>query len=550
MMRTFAHKPKATVPAGPSSFTMPGRPRLGHGHEVSSIFRLQNPIENQAGLQLLQTYSGGLEATSNTLASPRFGNDFSRIPIHPISAGGRRTKTLINQPTNESEWEADHNSEQVLRMSEPHVKRARACGEGCAPFHMEQPRQEHHSLQVKHAGASDLGQAAAPPIVHEVLASPGQPLDPATRAFMEPRFGHDFSTVRVHADARSSESARAMQARAYTHGQEVVFGAGQFAPETNPGKNLLAHELTHVVQQSDQSPVLQRKPDEKAQGVGDLQLPWKHGDYSLFEEKSAGIRFLAAVGTDTEKSIRETLIPIMGKRIAADNATIQASSRVTLCIIAPTTTRFALWQGKPVLMIDPPDAGEETVAHEMGHAIFEALKNQAESKTKDSAKARNLRLNVADIYARLSQTKDITEGNATHPAGLWIADPSQWLPGGKSEHPWDDPDEFFASAKAAYQLNRKGLEGAIAKFKKFDPAVGAPAKELLALLDAFFKKGALPSKGLPEARASAAKTELERGTGVSKVEDTVMSDTPLDWLLNPGNRPKRQKARPSIESPY
>jgi hypothetical protein len=549
MTRTFAQGPKATLQTTPSKFTIPGRAHLGHRHEVSSILHLQRTIGNQAVLRLLQTYSGELEVTSSSLASPRFGHDFSRMPIHSPAVGGIQTKSAINQPGDEYEQEADHISEQVLRMPEPQLQRACACGGGCPRCQTEQPGQEHQSLQAKHVGSSDSGQAAAPPIVHEVLASPGQPLDPATRAFMEPRFGHAFSTVRVHADARASESARAVKARAYTHGQDVVFGAGQFVPETNPGKSLLAHELTHVVQQSDRSPVLQRKPDEKAQGAGDLQLPWKHGDYSLFEEKSAGIRFLAAMGTDKEKSIR-TLIPAIGKRIAADNATIQASSRVTICIIAPTTTRFALWQGKPVLMIDPSDAGEETVAHEMGHAIFEALKGQAESKTKDAAKARNFRLSVADIYARLSQTKDFTEGNATHPAGLWIADPSQWIPGGKSEHPWDDPDEFFASAKAAYQINHKGFEGAIAKFKKFDPAVGAPAQELLALLDAFFKKRALPSKGLPEVRASAAETELERGTGVSKVEDTVMSDTPLDWLLNPGNRPKQQKARPSIESPY
>jgi Domain of unknown function (DUF4157) len=88
-----------------------------------------------------------------------------------------------------------------------------------------------------------------PPIVHEVLSSPGQPLDVGTRAFMEPRFGHDFSHMRVHADAQAAESARSVNALAYTVGQHVVFGAGQYEPETSKGKRLLAHELTHVVQQ-------------------------------------------------------------------------------------------------------------------------------------------------------------------------------------------------------------------------------------------------------------------------------------------------------------
>jgi hypothetical protein len=91
--------------------------------------------------------------------------------------------------------------------------------------------------------------SGVPPIVHDVLRSTGQPLDAATRAFMEPRFDHDFSQVRVHTDARAAESARAVDALAYTVGRGVVFGAGRYAPETQIGKVLLAHELTHIVQQ-------------------------------------------------------------------------------------------------------------------------------------------------------------------------------------------------------------------------------------------------------------------------------------------------------------
>jgi uncharacterized protein DUF4157 len=90
---------------------------------------------------------------------------------------------------------------------------------------------------------------SVPPIVHEVLRSPGRPLDATTRAFMEPRFGHDFSNVRVHTDADAAESARAVNALAYTVGRNIVFGAGQYAAGTNAGQRLLAHELTHAIQQ-------------------------------------------------------------------------------------------------------------------------------------------------------------------------------------------------------------------------------------------------------------------------------------------------------------
>jgi Domain of unknown function (DUF4157) len=90
----------------------------------------------------------------------------------------------------------------------------------------------------------------APPIVHDVLRSPGQSLDDGTQTYFASRFGHDFSQVRVHADEKASESARAVSAHAYTVGRHVVFGNGRYAPQTDMGRALLSHELTHVVQQS------------------------------------------------------------------------------------------------------------------------------------------------------------------------------------------------------------------------------------------------------------------------------------------------------------
>jgi hypothetical protein len=99
-------------------------------------------------------------------------------------------------------------------------------------------------------GRETEGEGAVPHIVGEVLRSSGQLLDPATRAFFEPRFGHDFSRVRVHTDTKAKESAQAVNALAYTVGRDLVFGAGSFAPATSAGRRLLAHELTHIVQQN------------------------------------------------------------------------------------------------------------------------------------------------------------------------------------------------------------------------------------------------------------------------------------------------------------
>lgn len=102
-------------------------------------------------------------------------------------------------------------------------------------------------LQRKAANHDEPG--TVPPIVHDVLRSPGQPLDPATRTFMEPRFGHDFSQVRVHTGERAAASAQAVNALAYTVGHNVVFGARQYMPTTHAGQRLLAHELAHTIQQ-------------------------------------------------------------------------------------------------------------------------------------------------------------------------------------------------------------------------------------------------------------------------------------------------------------
>jgi len=110
----------------------------------------------------------------------------------------------------------------------------------------------------------------APRAVTNVVNSPGAPLAAATRDFMEPRFGHDFSDVRVHTDPPAAESATSVKASAYTVGRHIVFGAGQYAPNTAGGRVLLAHELTHVVQQRlGARPVVQRTPNLRQGELGE-----------------------------------------------------------------------------------------------------------------------------------------------------------------------------------------------------------------------------------------------------------------------------------------
>jgi hypothetical protein len=300
-------------------------------------------------------------------------------------------------------------------------------------------------------------------------------------------------------------------------------------------------------------PSLQRAPDDKEGKPGkapakdvkpeisdatvDLALPWTWGDYVAFEQTLSGIRFLVAVGK-TQESAARSGIAKLATQVAADNAAIKDSARkVTTCFITPATTRFAYWGKAAVLMLDPADADVPTVAHEMGHAVLDAMM-QAGGPAGAKSATTSVPARAADLYLRLEQTKPAND--STVPVGLMMVDPSALKAGAKSEHPWENADEFFASAKAAYQTNKKALLTSIKKATAVDPAVGPPAKELLALLDAVFGKGGLPTDALSKDRAAAAGTELKRVKSASQILDSVGIYPQLGWLLDPAGRPGRR----------
>ncbi|MEO8718839.1 MAG: DUF4157 domain-containing protein, partial [Burkholderiales bacterium] len=143
-----------------------------------------------------------------------------------------QTKLTIGASNDPLEQEADRVADQVLAASAHSAV-------GSAP-----PRIQRYTGQA--TGTADM----APPSVDRVLMSPGRPLDQTLRRDMEQRFGHDFSRVHVHTDPAADQSTRDVNANAYTVGHDIVFGAGWFAPGTHEGRRLIAHELTHVVQQS------------------------------------------------------------------------------------------------------------------------------------------------------------------------------------------------------------------------------------------------------------------------------------------------------------
>jgi hypothetical protein len=158
----------------------------------------------------------------------------------------------------------------VARAPGAVLQRKCACGSS-AGHESECEVCKKKALQRRAIGA---GSGIAPPIVHDVLRSPGQALDEQTRSFFEPRFGHDFSKVRIYADSRAHQSARAVNALAYTVGRQIVFDADQYRPNSPDGRKLLGHELAHVLQQENgttpRSPILVADSRDRSEAEADV----------------------------------------------------------------------------------------------------------------------------------------------------------------------------------------------------------------------------------------------------------------------------------------
>lgn len=151
------------------------------------------------------------------------------------------------------------------------------------------------------SGAAAALENLAPPLVHTVLASPGAPLSSEALAFREPRFGYDFGRVRVHADGQAALSAQMVNAHAYTVGRDIVFGNGQYAPQTPEGRRLLAHELTHVVQQ-DSGP--QRSPEHLLIGAGGSDVERVADSIAAAIPDSSGLHTGAGIMSDAVVAVQ------------------------------------------------------------------------------------------------------------------------------------------------------------------------------------------------------------------------------------------------------
>lgn len=223
--------------------------------EENPFLRLQRAIGNQAVQRSL--HAGRLGPTLQRKCASCEEEEHKKM----------QTKLAIHAPGDVYEQEADRVADAVVSGGIQHALKPSGVSSGmqrcscAAGGHQCEQCKAKTALQEQQGQASDeSGASSAPPAVSEALRSSGEALQRSVRENMEGRFGgHDFSGVRVHTDARAADSARSVNALAYTVGKHVVFGSGQYAPSTRSGQHLLAHELTHVLQQSGSGATRQNK---------------------------------------------------------------------------------------------------------------------------------------------------------------------------------------------------------------------------------------------------------------------------------------------------
>lgn len=290
--RTFAEPKKSTLP--PVAGRHPESPGYQHqppaatendylttvGHEFSRVA--------VAGPQ--RATPGFSQSCPMSLDTPRacpFGGACHSCPA-PVQA-----KLTISQPGDRYEQEADRVADRVMAMPEPAGRLQRECSDCEDEAHRQPVEEEEDKEEVarkliqRQAEPGGPEEEEEPPTAaakaqpgHKPVVSPGvaadiqglrssggQPLLDSARAFFEPRFGHDFSRVRVHADSKAANTAQAVQAKAFTVGRNIVFGGGQYAPDTQGGRRLLAHELAHVVQQGGKRSISQSIIHRQAGGA-------------------------------------------------------------------------------------------------------------------------------------------------------------------------------------------------------------------------------------------------------------------------------------------
>jgi hypothetical protein len=268
-MHTFA--PKQNQPQQGPSRNLARTGAVAYAeNKAHPILRLQRTIGIQAVQQLLPANAEELEAGSATRASTCLAYDFSQVPLYPKARTKIQPKLTVNTPGDIYEQEADRIADAVMAGYSPPVDRVlqdvqpklyrvvvrpEDAVDSVFPPETESGAESPEASPTEEVqrSASEEAGAVSPHFeqsLQQATHGGGEALPSPTRSFMESRFGWDFSSVRVHSDARAHALAREVNACAFTLGNNIFFARSQYQPDRLEGQRLLAHELTHVVQQS------------------------------------------------------------------------------------------------------------------------------------------------------------------------------------------------------------------------------------------------------------------------------------------------------------
>ncbi len=270
-MRIFAQKPKVPHSNMSDKPSVPERAYLGPNHQVDSIHHVQSTTAQPVLQRSLATTTGSVTGAIATTETAHFGHDFSQIPVYSTLPLQIQAKLTVSTPGDQYEQEADQVANAVMAG---YSRRVGHISQGVQPklYRLELRPEDLVDSVFPLGGESEAGSPETSPTeevqrsavgatgavpahfeqsLQQATHGGGDTLPAATRSFMENRFGYDFSAVRVHTDTRAHTLAQAINARAFTLNKDIFFARSQYQPDNQAGQYLLAHELTHVVQQSE-----------------------------------------------------------------------------------------------------------------------------------------------------------------------------------------------------------------------------------------------------------------------------------------------------------
>lgn len=348
-------------------------------------------------------------APGGSCASCRYGED-GQEQIQP--------KLVVGAPDDVYEQEADRVAEQVMRMPAPALSigresappAQRSCSE-CQDELKRQSLEEKDEQRLQAQSESGAVTTVSPGVENAIhaLSARGQPLPESVRSFTELRFSADFSAVRIHTDLHAHDLARSVNAQAFTVGQDIVFRAGHYVPETTMGKHLLAHELTHVLQQRGNDPfrtknstlsgppgLLSRKrfrgprnvfecrsigvPCPPAISSGALSIQAKAATNAIQEDKRQSYRWVPPVAG----CIRRQLATVPAKE-AADAEDKLTEREITVAIVHNGHRALAFTHGKDIYLSEgmndfESSEAKQMVAHELTHTIQQRAAGSSDSR--------------------------------------------------------------------------------------------------------------------------------------------------------------------------